>query len=164
MNAHPPIKSVGVLFLCTGNSCRSQMAEAILRKLGASRFEAFSAGSSPAGFIHPLAIQAMRRLEIPIEGQRSKKWDEFGNTEFDAIITLCDRAAAETCPVWPGQPATVHWSMADPVFHFGTENDRVELAVRVAERLMAKISGLMEINWSAPREALKQRLEFLAEI
>lgn len=157
-----PIK---ILFLCTGNCCRSQMAEAILAHAGGDRFVAFSAGSDPAGFIHPLAIEALRRLSIPLpEGAYSKRWDEFASESFDAIITLCDRAAGEACPLSPDCGVRAHWSLPDPVYHPGAEQDRIELARRVAERLRAKINGLISLDWNAAREDLSQKLQFLGEI
>lgn len=106
-----------VLFLCTGNSARSILSEAILTKLGAGRFEAFSAGSQPAGKVNPGAIELLERLGYPTAGLRSKSWNEFAGPEgpvMDRIITVCNNAAGESCPVWPGHPATDHWDIKDP--------------------------------------------------
>ena len=153
-----------VLFLCTGNSCRSQMAEALLRHLGHERFEAFSAGSHPAGFIHELAVAVMQRLDVPLVDQSSKSWDEFAQTPIDLVITLCDEAAREPCPVWPASPLTVHWSLPDPAYYPGDEEERLEFAMRIAERLRMKIEGLLEIDFASDRETVKNRLEFLGEI
>ncbi len=154
-----------ILFLCTGNCCRSQMAEAILAHLGGDRFGARSAGSDPAGFIHSLAIEALHRLRIPLpEHAFSKSWDEFTDDSFDAVITLCDQAAGEACPLPPERSARAHWSLPDPALMGGREEDRIELAYRVAERLQAKIRGLIEIDWSQPRQEIEQRLAFLGEI
>ena len=153
-----------VLFLCTGNSCRSQMAEAILRKLGGDRLEAHSAGSWPAGYIHELAIEAMSRLNIPIVDQESKSWDELAGTPFDLVITLCDAAAKEPCPNWPGDPVRVHWSLPDPAFHPGPDEDRIEFALRVARRLHAKIEALANLDWSLDRAELTGQLTALGEI
>jgi len=158
------LEKVKVLFLCTGNSCRSQMAEAILRHLGGDRFDAFSAGSHPAGFVHPLAIEAMGRLNIPMDDPTSKGWDQFANFPFDAVITLCDAAAREACPLWPGSPVTAHWSLPDPSYHVGTEDERIEFSVRVAERLRMKTQGLIDLDWSADKVELARRLQFLGEI
>jgi arsenate reductase len=155
---------VRVLFLCTANACRSQMAEALLRRLGGDRFEAFSAGSHPSGFIHPLAIESMRRLGVSLEGRTSKSWDEFAATPLDVVITVCDRAAAETCPVWPGAPLCVHWSLPDPVQHPGSESEQLAFAQRVAERLRRKIQGLVDLDWSIHREEFGKGLRFLGEI
>lgn len=111
-----------VLFLCTGNSCRSQMAESILNKLGEGRFEAVSAGSKPAGFVHPLALSFLRNLGYPTEGLRSKPLEEFRQQRFDAVITVCDRAK-EACPVWPGA-AMIHWSFEDPADATGSDEEK----------------------------------------
>ena len=140
------------------------MAEALLRRIGGERFEACSAGSQPAGFIHGLAIEAMRRMGISTEGQESKSWDRFCDDPVDAVITLCDAAAAETCPQWPGTPLTAHWSLPDPAYHLGAEEERVELAIRVAERLRLKIEGLANLDWSAERVKLEKHLNDLGEI
>ena len=153
-----------VLFLCTGNSCRSQMAEALLRTIAGDRFEALSAGSHPAGYIHDTAIKAMRRLDIPFAGQASKSWDEFADTAVDVVITLCDSAAAETCPVWPGDPIRAHWSLPDPAGYLGTDEERADFAVTVARRLRAKIEGLVNLDWSANRTVLSEQLARLGEI
>lgn len=155
---------IKILFLCTGNSCRSQMAEAFLRQLGRERFEPLSAGSHPAGFIHPLAIEAMDQLGISLTSQSSKSWNEFANTSVDAVITLCDSAAAEVCPVWPGSPLTVHWSIPDPVCLSGTHDERLAFAVQIAEKLRIRIAGLVNLDWSSGRAELKRQLETLGDI
>ena len=157
-------EKVKVLFLCTGNSCRSQMAEAILRELGGDRFAALSAGSWPAGFIHGLAIEAMARLNIPMVDQVSKSWDDFAKAPLDVVVTLCDAAAAEACPHWPGNPIRVQWSVPDPAMHPGTDEDRSEFAMRVARRLRAKIEALVNLDWSRDRAELTDRIVSLGEI
>lgn len=136
----------------------------MLRQLGADRFQAHSAGSHPAGFVHPLAIDVLGQWGIPLTEQSSKSWNEYAGTPFDLVITVCDAAASQTCPVWPGGPMTVHWSLPDPVYHPGTDDERLEFTLRVAERLRTKIAGLVALDWSADRGEIKRRLEFLGEI
>jgi arsenate reductase (thioredoxin) len=112
-----------VLFLCTGNSARSILAESILTKDGAGRFRAFSAGSNPKGTVHPMALDVLASLGFPSQGFRSKSWDEFAATDapqIDFIFTVCDNAAGETCPIWPGHPMTAHWGIEDPAAMEGT--------------------------------------------
>ncbi|WP_137388446.1 arsenate reductase ArsC [Rhodoligotrophos defluvii] len=116
-----------VLFLCTGNSARSILAESILNKDGAGKFRAYSAGSIPKGEINPLALQVLTDLGYPTEGLRSKSWDEFaapGAPAMDFVFTVCDNAAGEVCPIWPGQPMTAHWGIEDPAAVEGTEIQR----------------------------------------
>lgn len=110
-----------VLVLCTGNSCRSVMAEALINHIGKGRYEAVSAGSFPAGYVHPKSIDTLKRHGIVAGEPRSKSWDEFANQHFDLVITVCDQAAAETCPIFPGTPAKLHWSTPDPAKVEGSE-------------------------------------------
>ncbi len=123
-----------VLFLCTGNSARSIMAEAILKRKGLPNFMAYSAGSHPAGSVHPEAVKQIEAARLPTDGLRSKSWDEFaqpGAPHLDFVFTVCDNAAKEVCPVWPGQPMTAHWGIPDPAAIAGTP-DEVARAFREA--------------------------------
>jgi len=127
-----------VLFLCTGNSARSILAESLLNHHGRGKFRAYSAGSFPKGEVNPLALELLRRLDLPADGLRSKSWDEFaqpGAPELDFIITVCDNAAGEVCPVWPGHPVTAHWGLPDPAALEGTQAERL-LAFREAVRVL----------------------------
>jgi protein-tyrosine-phosphatase len=125
-----------VLFLCTGNSARSVIAEAILNRIGAGRFHAFSAGSQPKGQVHPETLRLLRELGYNTSGFRSKSWIEFlGAPQFDFVFTVCDNAAAEACPIWPGQPMTAHWGVPDPAEATGTPAE-IALAFKEAYRLL----------------------------
>ena len=142
-----------VLFLCTGNSARSIMGEAILNKDGAGRFRAFSAGSQPKGQVHPAALRLLDELGFPTEGYRSKNWDEFaapGAPPLDFVFTVCDNAAGETCPIWPGQPMTAHWGIEDPA---AIEGDRQPQAFRDAYHALQRRIGLF---LSLPIESIDQ--------
>lgn len=124
MSERPPLN---VLFLCTGNSARSILAEAILNRLGAGKFRGYSAGSHPAGEVNPLALHLLRKARYDVSKLRSKSWDEFaapGAPKLDFVFTVCDDAANETCPIWPGQPMSAHWGLPDPVKAQGTEAER----------------------------------------
>jgi arsenate reductase len=132
-----------VLFLCTGNSGRSILAESILRKLGAGRFAAFSAGSHPKGVVNPFALKVLESLEYPTDGLRSKSWEEFsrpGAPTMDFVFTLCDDAAKETCPVWPGQPMTAYWGIEDPAAVEGTDIQKEAAFVLAARYVKNRIS------------------------
>ena len=136
-------RKFNVMFLCTGNSGRSILAESILRKLGSDRFAAFSAGSHPKGAVNPFAIKVLERLEYPTDGLRSKTWDEFaaaGAPTMDFVFTLCDDAARETCPVWPGQPMTAHWGIEDPAAVQGTDLQKEAAFVAAARYVKNRIS------------------------
>jgi arsenate reductase len=133
-----------VMFLCTGNSARSILSEAILNRLGNGRFRAFSAGSKPVGQVNPGALELLQRREYPTDGLRSKSWDEFagsGAPEMDCIVTVCNNAAGETCPVWPGHPATEHWDIDDPAGVGDSDEERraaFEEAYAVLEKRIEK--------------------------
>ena len=133
-----------VLFLCTGNSARSIIAEAILNRLGAGRFKAWSAGSHPKGEVHPQALKLLQSLNYPLDGLRSKSWDEFeapGAPQLDFIVTVCDNAAGEVCPIWPGQPVRAHWGIPDPAAVEGSASE-VSLAFAEAYRQLSNRIGL----------------------
>ncbi len=123
-----PERIYNVLFLCTGNSARSVLAEVLLNRIGKGRFRAFSAGSRPTGEVNPLTIRTLRELRESTESLRSKSWDEFARPDapsMDFVFTVCGNAAQETCPIWPGQPMTAHWGVDDPAAEKGTEADKL---------------------------------------
>jgi len=148
-----------VLFLCTGNSARSILAESLINSWGRGRFRGFSAGSYPKGQVHPISLELLKRMNLPTEGLRSKSWDEFATAEvpsLDFVFTVCDRAAGETCPVWPGQPMSAHWGVDDPAAVEGTDSDKW-LAFRQAFR---ELENRIKIFVSLPIHSLdKIRLQ-----
>jgi arsenate reductase len=134
---------LNVLFLCTGNSARSIMAEAILNSLGAKRFRAYSAGSHPAGAVNPIALDWLKKNRFDTDNLRSKSWDEFaapGAPVMDFVLTVCDNAAGEVCPVWPGQPVSAHWGVEDPVSVEGTAEEKEKAFRNVFMILNRRIS------------------------
>ncbi len=159
MNDTPTPEKTRVLFLCTGNACRSQMAEALLRHMAGERFEPFSAGFRPAAAIHPLAAEMMQRMRVSTEGQRPKHWDALVGEQFDVVITLCDSAACLPQPDWPGEPARAHWGLPDPATAGGTEEQRRGCAAFVANKLAAWIRQFAEL----PVETLG-RVQVTAEL
>jgi len=129
-------RTYNILFLCTGNSARSILAEALVNFWGRGRFRGYSAGSFPVGRVNPLALELLAQMKIPADGARSKGWDEFAaGPEFDFVITVCDKAAGEVCPIWPGQPMTAHWGVDDPAAVSGTDVEKM-LAFRDAFRVL----------------------------
>jgi protein-tyrosine-phosphatase len=123
----PSERIYNVLFLCTGNSARSIFAEALINQRGRGKFRGLSAGSHPKGAVHPIALQLLQRLNLPTEGLRSKSWDEFaawGAAPLDFVFTVCDKAAGEVCPYWPGQPMTAHWGVEDPAAVEGSDAEK----------------------------------------
>jgi protein-tyrosine-phosphatase len=131
-------RTYNVLFLCTGNSARSILAESMMNRWGKGQFKGLSAGSHPKGNVHPLAIELLRQLDFPTDGLRSNNWNEFaapGSPHLDFVITVCDNAAGETCPYWPGRPMTAHWGIPDPAAVEGTEAER-KFAFRQAFKAM----------------------------
>jgi arsenate reductase len=151
-----------VLFICTQNSARSIMAEALLNHLGGGRFRGWSAGSHPAGAVHPMALQTLAAMGVPTEGARSKDWAEFaaaGAPPLDFVLTVCDRAAGETCPVWPGQPMLAHWGVADPAAAAGDEGARRRAFNDAAVVLKRRIELMLSLPVaSLDRLALQREL------
>jgi arsenate reductase len=142
-----------VLFLCTGNSARSVLAEQLLNHWGQGRFRGFSAGSQPKGEVHPITLALLKQMKLPVAGLRSKSWDEFaapGSPHLDFVFTVCDNAAAEACPAWVGQPMTAHWGVADPAAAEGPETQRW-LAFRQAFR---ELENRIKIFVSLPIDSL----------
>lgn len=137
-----------VLFICTGNSARSILAEGILNELGKGKFRAFSAGSHPKGEVHPQALATLKRLHMSDTGYRSKSWDEFVAPQapvFDFIFTVCDNAAGEVCPLWPGNPVSAHWGLPDPAAVTGTEEQQVKAFRDTAMMLRRRIELLLSL-------------------
>jgi protein-tyrosine-phosphatase len=152
-----------VLFLCTGNSARSILAEAILNREGRGRFKAYSAGSHPTGKVNPYAVQLLKSLNYQTDSARSKSWDEFaepGAPQMQFVFTVCDQAAAEACPIWPGQPMSAHWGVPDPAAATGTEAE-VRLAFSEAYRMLERrISIFVSLPLaSIDRLSLKKKLD-----
>lgn len=151
-----------VLFLCTGNSARSILAEAILNEAGSGRFRAFSAGSQPKGEVHPLALDRLRKAGLAADGYRSKSWSEFavpGAPVMDFVFTVCDNAAHEVCPVWPGQPLTVPWGIPDPAAVTGAEEERQRAFLAAYLQLQGRIQRFLSLPLaSLDRLSLRQRL------
>jgi arsenate reductase len=141
--------SCNVLFLCTGNSARSTLAEAYLNSAPGGVFRAFSAGSHPKGQVHPLTLETLRRADISTEGLRSKGWDEFaqaGAPKMDFVITVCDSAAGEVCPIWPGQPVTAHWSFPDPAAVEGTDEEKRAFFREVFRQIRTRVDLLRTLK------------------
>jgi protein-tyrosine-phosphatase len=137
-----------VLFLCTGNSARSILAESLLTHWGRGRFRSYSAGSFPKGQVHPLALDLLKRMNLPAQGFRSKSWDEFASPQappLDFIFTVCDNAAGEVCPVWPGKPMTAHWGIADPAAVEGSDADKAFAFRKALEELETRIKQFTQL-------------------
>jgi arsenate reductase len=144
---------LNILFLCTGNSARSILCEAYLNALAGERFRAYSAGSHPKGAVHPLTHETLRFAKLPTEGLRSKSWDEFaqpGAAKLDFVITVCDSAAGEVCPIWPGQPITAHWSFPDPAAFEGREVEARAFFLDVFRQIRTRL----DIFRSLPKQEL----------
>lgn len=159
-----------VLFLCTGNSARSILSEALLNHFGAGRFVAHSAGSMPTGKVNPFALETLKLRGIPVENPRSKSWDEFAfpdgrSRDMDIIITVCDNAAGEICPVWPGHPVTAHWGVPDPAHVEGSETAKMRAFAEAFDTLKARVQDLIALPLEElGAETLKSRLRSIADL
>jgi len=157
-----------VLFLCTGNSARSIMAEALLNHMGRGRFRAYSAGSHPTGRVNPFALAALERNHLPTEGARSKSWDEFaiaGAPPLHFVFTVCDRAAQEMCPIWPGQPMTAHWGVADPAAVEGTDQEKERAFTLAFRELAARIGIFSSLRLEALDDlAIKREIDAIGKL
>jgi len=156
-----------VLFLCTGNSARSIMAECILNRSGRGRFRGFSAGSHPAGQVNPFALALLSRLNHPIEALRSKGWEEFSADDaphMHFVITVCDNAAGEVCPIWPGQPMSAHWGFRDPAAVEGSDTEKTLAFAEVCKELTSRIEIFVNLPFeSLDRLALQRRMDDLGQ-
>jgi arsenate reductase len=156
-----------VLFLCTGNSARSIMAEAITNRLGQGKFRAYSAGSHPKGSVHPRALALLRKLNYDVSALRSKSWTEFsapGAPQLDVVVTVCDNAKAEVCPVWPGQPMTTHWGIPDPADATGTDAEVAAAFAEAFRMLNARISIFVSLPIrSLDQLTLQRRLDAIGK-
>ena len=159
----PTDRRYTVLFLCTGNSARSIMAECLMRRWSGGRFEAFSAGSAPRGTVDPTTLALLERFNHPTAGLRSKDWNEFARPDsppLDFVFTVCDKAAGEPCPAWPGQPMTAHWGVEDPVHAEGSDEYRLKRFKRVYFELDNRIKIFASLRFDAlDRLSLKNRLD-----
>ena len=155
-------KVYNVLFICTHNSARSIMAEGILNSMGKGRFRAFSAGSHPGGAVNPLALKTLARLNIPTDGFRSKSWAEFSGPDappLDFVFTVCDNAAGEVCPVWPGQPMTAHWGVPDPSAFSGADEEKAKVFWDAAVILKRRLELMLALPlWSLDRLAIQREI------
>jgi protein-tyrosine-phosphatase len=162
------LEPLNVLFLCTGNSARSIMAEAILNREGRGKFRAFSAGSHPTGKVNPLALNLLRKLNYDVSALRSKSWDEFATPDappLDFVFTVCDDAANEACPIWPGQPMSAHWGVSDPAEVSGGEEEKRRAFFRAYNELSTRINLFMSLPLDKlDRLVLKKKLDEIGKI
>lgn len=168
MTENAPDRVYNVLFLCTGNSARSVLGEAIMNAVPGGRFRAYSAGSQPKGEVNPLTQHTLREMGLPSEGYRSKSWDEFAAPDapkLDFVFTVCDDAAGETCPYWPGQPMTAHWGVADPAAVEGSELDKVNAFRDAANYLRRRIEVFTALPLATiDRMSLNTRLKEIGKL
>ncbi len=145
-------RTFNALFLCTGNTARSVLAELILRKEGRGRFRSFSAGSQPKGMVNPFAVKVLRDMDYPVDDLRSKSWEEFARADapvMDFVFTVCDNAAGEACPIWPGQPMTAHWGIEDPAAVEGTDLEKEAAFVKAFRYLKSRIAAFASLPFSS---------------
>ena len=157
-----------VLFLCTGNSARSIIGEALFNTMGAGRFNAYSAGSHPTGRVNPFAIEQVRELGYPVENLRSKSWDEFaapGAPELDFVVTVCDKAAGEVCPLWPGQPVTAHWGFPDPAAVEGTDDEKRAFFAQTLRQMRNRVQLFLSLPLETlDRLAIENRMRAIGKL
>jgi len=157
-------KPISVLFLCTGNSCRSIMAEALLAHHGAEHFLSRSAGSFPTGDVHPKSLATLKARGMATTGYRSKAWDEFTNQPIDIVITVCDAAAGETCPIFPGKPLKAHWGVSDPAKFEGSAEETTKEFSRICDMLEKRIKALVRLPIdSMDKDELQQKLNLTGQ-
>jgi arsenate reductase len=161
-------KPYNILVLCTGNSARSILGEALFNTLGAGRFKAYSAGSHPTGKVNSFAIEQVQRLGYPVDGLRSKSWDEFaqpGAPELDFVITVCDNAAGEVCPFWPGQPITAHWGFPDPAAVEGTDEEKRAAFTQIFHQMRNRVQLLLSLPLETlDRMAIEKQVRNIGEV
>ena len=161
-------RALNVLFLCTGNSARSIMAEVMLNRMGQGRFKAYSAGSHPKGAVNPFAVELLQKNRLPTEGLRSKSWEEFsqsGAPVMDFVITVCDQAAGEVCPIWPGQPMNAHWGIEDPAAAEGPGEEKRKAFFTAYNRLRNRLSIFTSLPMSKlDRLSLQRRLDEIGKL
>ncbi len=160
-------KNYNVLVLCTGNSARSIMAEAIINTMGKGRFHAYSAGSHPTGKINPFAIEQLQAIHYPTEHLRSKSWDEFAQPDapqMDFIITVCDNAAGEVCPVWPGQPISAHWGFEDPAAVLGTDEEKRHAFAKICRQITHRVNAFISLPIEKlDKVAIQHRMKLIGD-
>jgi len=161
-------REFNVLFLCTGNSARSVMAECAINRWGKGKFRGFSAGSHPTGTVHPMTLELLKQMNYETAGLRSKSWNEFARPDsppLDFVFTVCDQAAGEVCPIWPGQPITAHWGVSDPVAFAGTDEEKRRFFFRIYRELENRSKIFTSLRFdSLDSLALQQRLKEIGKV